>query len=69
LPPGTYQVVVIEVYDDNEVSILDAKYESPTTSGISFEVVKGRKEPFDITVERSHTPRTPPPRPPADGRQ
>ena len=58
LPPGTYRVAVTDVYD-GETPILDVKYESPESSGITFEVVAGKKEPFKITVERSRTSRAP----------
>jgi len=60
LPPGTYRVAVIEVYE-NEVAILDDRFESFERSSISFDVVRGNNEPFAITVERSSVSRAPPP--------
>ncbi len=50
LPPGTYNVYIIDP-QANEKPSIDAKFASPDTSGITFEVVKGKKEPFNITVE------------------
>ena len=52
LPPGTYRVSVIGAVGENDVPLVEAKYESSEESGISFDVAKGRNEPFKITVER-----------------
>ena len=51
LPPGTYRVAVI-AYEGEGESIVGEKFGSPESSDISFEVVKGKSEPFKITVER-----------------
>ena len=59
LPPGTYQVSLFGVVEGDKL-VLDERYELPDKSGISFEVVKGKAEPFKITVERSTVPRTAP---------
>ena len=56
LPPGTYNVAVFATEGEGE-SILDEKFSSSEHSGITFEVVKGKSEPFKITVERAGTAR------------
>lgn len=50
LPPGTYQVCIINAKQD-DVWLISEKFRDSSTSGITFEVVKGKKEPFNITVE------------------
>lgn len=65
--PGTYQVYISGAVDieelpltqgrdipriPEETPLIDAKFMGPTTSGITCEVVKGMKLPYDITVER-----------------
>ncbi len=64
--PGTYSVFVSGAVDieqvpppkgfeipkvPKETPLIDVKYMGPETSGISCEVVKGMKLPFNITVE------------------
>jgi hypothetical protein len=52
LPSGQYQVSLFDVRE-NDILLLDEKYENPDTSGIIFEVKSSANEPFKITVERS----------------
>lgn len=53
LPPGSYRVYVIGDNPETELSLFDAKYTSPDTSGLVVEVEKGKENVFDITVEKS----------------
>jgi len=52
LPPGTYRVAV-RAQEGEGGPMPDNKFASFESSGISFDVVQGRNEPFKITVERS----------------
>jgi len=53
LPPGSYRVYVVGDNPETELSLFDAKYTSPDTSGLVFEVEKGKDNVFEIIVEKS----------------
>jgi hypothetical protein len=57
IPPGQYRVSVIDVRE-NEILLIDEKYENPDTSGITFDVKPSVNEPLKITVERSKVTRS-----------
>ena len=52
LPPGTYTVYVTGSDPATDLSLFEEKFTNPATSGLVFEVQKGQKNVFDITVER-----------------
>lgn len=49
LPPGEYQVYITNAFDSSGTQLLDEKYTSAATSGITY---KSGTSPFDIKVER-----------------
>ena len=53
LPPGSYKVYVLGDNPETELSLFDAKFTNPDTSGLVFEVEKGKANVFDFKVEKS----------------
>ncbi|MDR1895598.1 MAG: carboxypeptidase-like regulatory domain-containing protein, partial [Prevotellaceae bacterium] len=51
LPPGNYKVT-IQGTDENDKSIVAAKYNAVSTSDLSYEVKTGQKNYFEIIVQK-----------------
>lgn len=66
IPPGQYRVWIANankienVYDKTgekvvkriDITVIDRKYESPDTSGLTFEVKPGQKNEIEIIIEK-----------------